>query len=269
MNSTTGLSVNLSNTLTDELIKGADANVLSGENYTNHQAFSCSVPNAEIATSIVYPAGLFVGYYDIRVFYTTDTSIDPFTHILTLQVYEDGELIKYSGGNSVDGEIRLDYLDQTQTIGSRIKLWFNPNKTYKFILKTSPSMDGSFNVLVDYIRFEKVKHDAPFMAWINATENTGRDLWMIDTGTDIVTGTGAVTATKTTYCNYKFKTIENAWCRFTGADSLMDSLNGDPGTDTNQIGFKFRNVTGSGFTGNYVFKWTVIGTVELPLIRPL
>lgn len=260
---TTGLNQNISNNL--ELVKGADTIIIEDDAYTEGYAFASSTPNSELCRTPEYPAGTLRGFMDLRFFFTTDTVIDPFTHVLTVLIIEDGVTKIWVTGDTVNGELRLDYLDQTQTIGSRIKLWFDPQKKYQIIVKTAPGLEGDYNVILDYIRFELVKHDNPVMNYVNSSEVIGGDLWVMDVGSDSVTGNGSTSTQNVTILpNYPFK------------DVLFSSLNSSSHINSNRgelvdgdIVFVIRDVRGTALSGDIPLKWFAVGVIELPIVRPL
>jgi hypothetical protein len=260
---TTGLNQNISNNL--ELVKGADSIIIENDAYTEGYAFASSTPNSELCRTPEYPAGTLRGFMDLRFFFTADTEIDPYTHVLTIHIVEDGIQKVWTTGNTINGELRLEYIDQTQTIGSRIKLWFDPQKKYQIIVKTAPVLDGSYNVILDYIRFELVKHDNPLMNWVNASETIGGDLWCIDAGVDSVTGNGStsnqvVSITPT----YPFKAVYFASLNsFSHINSSQGTLSGG------NVNFTIRDTRESALSGTIPVQWLIIGVAELPLVRPL
>jgi hypothetical protein len=249
-----------------------DAIPINGNQYTGGQAAGCCIPNGVVFDKQFNKRDI-EGYYAIRVFFDTDTVLDPYTHLLTLEIYEDGVLKIWDTGDSSDGQIILDYVDQTRTLGSRIVLWFDPNITYRILLRTTENVSG-FTVNVDYIQLTQIHHANPLMSWVNASELVGGDLWMMDEVRDTVTGTGAATVKKVVGLNYKFKEIYYVGVTFENTvmyNAALDNsaYSGINPENTNEVPLIIGSAGGTNFSGALLFRCFVVGSVELPMVRPL
>lgn len=233
--------------------------------YTDDEAVGSSIPN-NILFDKTFNKQDIEGYYAIRVFYDTTPVQDVYTPVLIMDIYEDGVLKEWTTGDQINGEIVLDYFDQTITLGSRVTLWFNPSIEYRIVLRTHPSLSNC-TVNLDYLQFTQIHHANPLMSWVNASEITGGDLWMFDAGNDVITGTGAVYAQSTIYPNYPFKQIIYV---DVSAESTTGKYNATPyNVGTSSFNYAVRDVDGANWSTGVNIRWKCMGLLELPAIRPL
>ena len=264
---TNGILVNHPNRLESSNYEGSDGFIVYGDQYTDNIAVGCNIPNGVVFDTGILDKKTFEGYYNVRVFFdATNPNDKGIIPGLVLEIYEDEELKVWNTGDSVDGSINLDLAGTSQKLGARIVMWFDPNKTYRIVLRTPLSLAYD-SINVDYVQLTQIHHANPLMSWINGSEIVGGDLWMIDTNSDSVTGSGTTAATKTVNFAYNFKEVYMANAICTNASTLNVSLSGNP--TANGATFSFKHIDGSNWTSTINFKWWVLGTVELPMIRPL
>lgn len=250
--------------------KGDDADLYPGAEYTDNMAVICSTPNGIVMDTGELPPRTLEGYYSIRALFDALDTIDPFVTLAYLDVYQDGELIIWDSGDPVnryvDGQIHLDYMDQSRTLGSRIDTFFDPKSSYRLKVRTADPLLSP--IILDYLEFTKIYHAHPIASWINSSELVGGDLWMFDAGSDTAVFNNVASVNKSITPNYPFKKIEYADCMpiDLGGD-FNATLAAEPTGDN--VTFSIRNVDGTPSTETLTFKWMILGTVELPIVRPL
>jgi hypothetical protein len=238
---------------------------VSGD-YSNGEAIECTEPNADLMVLGEFEPTDLSGFYFIRVFMNGSgySAHDP---IGELEVYKDGEKVDYTGHGdaNVDGELIIPYTGTT-ACGCRFGLWFDPKSYYTLNVKTKSLCEESKPVILEYIKLDQIQHFNPLMTWVNASEETGGDLWAFDVGTDTVTGDGDTSKTKTISTTYDFKQIYFADAMpITGSNLNATIFPG--GIGTSSVEFAFSKSTN--WSNTYTFLWFIIGIVELPVVRPL
>jgi hypothetical protein len=250
-----------------------DGELVYGTQYNNETAVGSSGPNKYLYdqsfTNKNTSNRILTGFYSIRLFYDCDPKTTPeyMDWVLSLEIYEDGELKVWNTGDEVDGIIKIPYVDDTLNLGCRVILWFDPSKDYEIKVKTSPTLPGTYMVNLDYLQFTPLYHGHPLMSWVNSSEIIGGELWMIDSNTDTITGNGTSVATGSILTTYPFKQIMKADVT---VESSTASYHATPyNIGTNSFNYAVRNVTGANWSTTLTVRWNVMGLVDLPFIRPL
>lgn len=264
---TTGILNNHPNRLEATNYQGIDAYIVTGEQYTDNMAAGCCIPNGIVFDAGPFDRRAFEGYYAVRVFFDTTEELDPYEWVGTLEIYEDGVLKVWNTGDHIDGKIKLIYADQTRTLGSRIVLWFDPNKSYRIIVKTSPVVNNyGFNL--DYLQLTQIHHANPLESWINSSEIIGGELWVNDGNKDSITGSGSATATKTIYPTYPFKEIYQVGITPVHSSgqykARVTSIDGG-----NSFTALFKRDDNANWSETVNFRWWCKGLIEMPMIRLL
>jgi hypothetical protein len=263
-----GVLSNHANTIDATKYSGTDSQVVSDFNYSDNSVVRCFVPSG-IMFDKTFSKRDLEGFYAVRVFYNSTKELDPFEVLLIMEIYEDGELITWTTGDQNNGQIQLYYSGETATLGMRVVLWFDPTKSYRIILRTTDDLDGTYGIDLDYLQFTQIHHANPLVNWINASETTGGDLIIIDMNTDSIQGTGAVYASTSILLQYEFKKIYYA-------NAVAESTSGIYNINVSNVTANTFNVTARTTNDSSILsttvipiRWFAIGTIELPLLRPL
>lgn len=264
-NNTNGLLLNHHMTFDAIDYSTLEVDVISGD-YFDSEAVECISPDTNMFETDEYSAGILSGFYSIRVYLNGSGTYGAHDPLGELEVYKDGVKVDYTGmGNAnVDGELIVEYTGATAS-GSRFTLWFDPRSTYQLKVKSGELCSDEAPVVLDYVKFDQIHHFNPLMSWINASEETGGNLWAFDVGSDTVTGDGDTGVYKSITTNYIFKEIYFANAIPITGSNLNVSLGDTPTTDT--VEFAFNKATD--WSNTYTFLWFVVGSVELPMVRPL
>lgn len=240
--------------------------------YRNGIAIKCVTPNVEVFDTGYYPANTLGGIFDIDLYWLMNGSPDPFTPAGVLEVWKDDELVAWSG-DAVDGNIYLTYVG-TNTVGTSLILYFDPDSMYRFVLRSSEYVSNSYPLIFDYIKFTPHSSNIPFMSRVNPTFNelTGSEIFMFDYGSGTISGPGVAGTSSYTVCypDYAFKRLSFAGAQImaTFINETVDVINTTPpyvkvfGRHNNES-----SVWSSGTS--YVVYWWCVGVVEAPVIRPL
>lgn len=267
----TGLLVNYANKI-DALRCPGEGVRVAGDQYDGGFASGSSQPDTVIFDKTFEQHDL-EGYFAVRLFYDTNPITDYQTWVATLEVYENGVLKVWDSGNQDEGKIKLILVDQVQTLGCRVMLWFNPKKSYRIIVRTAPTISG-FSVNLDYIQFTQVHHGNMFLNWINASETIGGDLQVVDHIWGTLSAPNPVTTLKTgLLASYPFKEMFNIIGTVDDHPELGVSVDTTAYEGNYPSGVYVPIIVGRGdgasWSGTLTVRVTVVGTVELPMVRPL
>lgn len=243
-----------------------DTEVVTGTSYEYGEAVKCNTANTTMMDTGLLEAGYLSGYYSVRI-NCKGSGLNPFDLIGELEVYKDGVKQDYTdtGDGNDSGEIVCPYLGLTSG-GTRVLLWFDPKSTYQLKFKTKGQTTISSPTVLDYIKFDQVHHFNPLMNWINASETTGGDLWMIDTNIGAVTGDGDTITIQSITTAHPFKKIYYANAMIM-EDVPATNVRLHSSTTDTQVVFVF-NQAGA-WSSTIPYRWFVVGTVELPVVRYL
>lgn len=250
---------------------GKDSSLIYGEEYTDGKAVQCAIPHG-ILFDKEFKKREIEGYYSIRVFWGVIGSMEPMSNALTIEVYEDGELLGFESMDCIDGEIKLAYMDQTESLGSRVTMWFDPKCAYRIRILT----DGSITVpiFLDYLQFTQLHHMNPLLSWVNASEVIGGFMVMDDYIMDAVTGDGTPSIQYSVLANYPFKEVLYINATFMDQPTMQVALDSSGyenlyPENTQEVPCLFGRGDGANWSGDVNFVLHIHGTVELPMVRPL
>ena len=221
-----------------------------------------------------FEQGALGGYFEIKVFYDViDTVTYPYAG-LTLEVYEDGELINYTDGDAVDGEIILYCRGDTYYHGACIYLMFEDDKEYSFVLRTRGT--GSNRIVLDKISMIPVSNGLIRYNFDGDFDNINFDtdkgfMYLTEQGSIPFTFTGGSGATTT-------KTLKQAYHSIQWANAIGYATDGkwicSIGTAIDQLdppvtsfNFVMRSMDESTFTGTKWAFYKVEGWAYLPIIK--
>lgn len=250
---------------------GKDSVVISGDDYTDGRAVQCTIPGGVLFDK-EFKRREIEGFYSIRIFWGAIGTMEPMTNGMLMEIYEDGELLGFESMDCVDGEIKLAYMDQTQNLGSRVTLWFDPKCTYRIRLITDEFI--TVPIFLDYLQFTQVHHMNPVLSWVNASEVIGGFMVMDDYVMDSVSGGGTSSVQYSVLANYPFREILYINATFMDQPTMQVALDSSKYENlfpesTQEVPCIFGRGDGANWSGDVTFVLHIHGTVELPMVRPL
>jgi hypothetical protein len=147
-NISSGLLNNSHGTLDAKMLMNEFGQLYDSTKYTHGSAVMVNEQNMPIA-EWGFEEGALNGYFELKIFCDVlDTVTYPYA-MLTLEVYEDGNLISYDEGDNVNGEIVIYCRQDTYYHGAAVYLMFKQDKQYSFVLRTRGT--GTNRIILDYI----------------------------------------------------------------------------------------------------------------------
>lgn len=150
--SSMGLMANHRNILNATDYATANSRIVqtSTPGYAGDDHVQCVVPDAGMIEIGPLPDLSLVGPYKIYIHGYTGTSTDYLD--VSLDVYEDDELVTWATGDHTDGELVI------QTYTPEVWLSFEPDKEYRLIIRTGNTTSDSNPTIIDYIHLQQLDY---------------------------------------------------------------------------------------------------------------